>query len=91
MFGSLIYADKLNIITSIAPQKTFIKAIGKDKVKVTVMVKQGQSPHTYEPKPSQMINISKAIAYFTIGVEFEHNWLSKFSSLNKNMLIIDSA
>jgi len=44
---------KVNTIVSILPQKTFVKAIGGDKVNVSLMVKPGNSPHTYEPKPSK--------------------------------------
>ena len=53
------------------------------------MVKPGNSPHTYEPKPSQMRAISKADLYFAMDVEFEHVWLKKFQSINKNMKIVD--
>jgi len=79
----------INIVVSVLPQKTFVKAIGKDKVNISVMVKPGSSPHTYEPKPSQMKNISKADIYFSIGVEFEKVWLNKFKNQNKDMIISD--
>jgi zinc transport system substrate-binding protein len=85
---NFLYA-KINIVVSILPQKTFVEAIGKEKVNVTVMVKPGNSPHTYEPKASQMKDIAQAKLYFSIGVEFENSWLSKFSNQNKNMLIKD--
>jgi len=78
---------QVNIIVSILPQKTFVKAIGKDMVHVTVMVKPGNSPHNYEPKPSQMKAITKANIYFSIGVEFENSWLDKFANQNHNMQI----
>ncbi len=80
---------KPNIIVSIAPQKTFVKKIAKDMVDVTVMVPRGSSPHSYEPKPSQMMALSKANIYFTIGVEFEKVWLKKFHSQNANLIFID--
>jgi len=81
---------KLNTIVSILPQQTFLKAIGGDKINITLMVKPGNSPHTYEPKPSQMIQIHKANIYFTIGVEFEKVWLPKFKSQNQDMIIVNS-
>jgi zinc transport system substrate-binding protein len=81
---------QINTIVSIAPQKYFVKKIGGDKVSVSAMVLPGNSPHTYEPKPTQMIAVSKADIYFSIGIEFEHAWLNKFQSTNKNMLIIDN-
>ena len=84
---SFAYAN-VNVMVSILPQKTFVEAIGGDKVNVSLMVKPGNSPHSYEPKPSQMKNIAKADIYFAMGVEFEHAWLVKFKNQNKKMDII---
>jgi len=85
---STLYAN-VNVAVSVLPQTTFVKAIGGDKVDVSLMVKPGNSPHTYEPKPSQMRDISKADIYFSIGVEFENHWLPKFANQNKEMEIAD--
>jgi zinc transport system substrate-binding protein len=90
LLTSLSFAN-VNVVVSIVPQKVFVKKIGGEKVKVTVMVKQGSSPHDYQPKPSQMKDISKANVYFSIGVEFENIWLEKFSNQNKNLLLINSS
>ncbi len=81
--------SNINAIVSIAPEVTFVKAIGGEKVDISLMVQVGNSPHTYEPKPSQMRAIAKADIYFAIGVEFEHVWLSKFHSLNEKMQIVN--
>ena len=83
--------SNINVVVSILPEQTFVKAIGGDKVNVSLMVQPGNSPHTYEPKPSQMIDIAKADLYFAIDVEFEHVWLPKFQNLNPKMQIIDLA
>jgi len=87
-FTSLAIA-KTNVIVSITPQKTFVQKIAKDLVDITVMVAPGSSPHAYEPKPSQMMALSKADIYFSIGVEFEKVWLERFKSQNKNLSIVD--
>jgi len=76
-------------MVSILPQKTFLEAIGGDKVNVTLMVEPGNSPHTYEPKPSQMVSVAKADLYFAMGVEFEDVWLPKFLAFNKKMHVVD--
>jgi zinc transport system substrate-binding protein len=83
--------SNINAVVSILPEQTFVKAIGGDKVDVSLMVEPGNSPHTYEPKPSQMIDIAKADLYFAIDVEFEDVWLPKFKNLNPTMQIIDLA
>ena len=79
---------KINIAVSITPQQTFVEKIGGDKVNVTTMVKPGSDPHSYEPKPSQMIAISKADIYFPIKIEFENAWLEKFKEQNDKMEFI---
>ena len=77
------------VIVSILPQETFVKKIAKDKVDIALMVQPGNSPHSYEPKSSQMISISKADIYFSIGVEFEDVWLKRFKSQNKDLKIVN--
>jgi len=79
----------LNIISSILPEQALIQAIGGDKVSVSLMVKPGNSPHTYEPKPSQMREVSHADLYLAIGVEFEEVWLPRFRAQNRQMRVID--
>ena len=79
----------VNAVVSVLPEKTFVEAIGGDKVHATVMVLPGNSPHSYEPKPSQMKAIAKADLYFAIGVEFEEAWLPKFANQNSKMVIVD--
>jgi len=85
---TLVYA-KVNIVVSILPQKAFVEAIGGDKINLNLMVKPGQSPHTYEPKPSQMKDIESASLYLSMGVEFEEIWLDKFANQNKSMKIVN--
>ena len=89
IFANISVFANINAVVSITPQKFFLEQIGGDKINVTVMVKPGNSPHTYEPKPSQMKDISSADIYFYIGVEFEESWLSKFSNQNRSMKLVD--
>ena len=88
LLTSYIFSN-INAVVSIAPVMHFVKAIGGDKVDISLMVKIGNSPHTYEPKPSQMTAIAKSQIYFAMGVEFEKVWLPKFQSLNSRMRVVD--
>ncbi|MBC7119812.1 MAG: zinc ABC transporter substrate-binding protein [Methanobacteriaceae archaeon] len=83
--------EKIIVAASIMPQKEFIEAVGGDKVKVIVMVPPGADPHTYEPQPSQLKELSKAKIYFQIGsgIEFEKTWMERLKELNPNMKIIN--
>ena len=79
---------KIDIAVSILPQKTFVEKIAGNKANVIAMVKPGSSPHTYDPKPSQLKEISNVQLYFPIEIEFENSWLDKFANQNKNMQIV---
>ena len=89
LLSSLSFAlAQVNVAVSILPQETFVKKIGGDKVSVMTLVEPGESPHSYEPKPSQMIALSEADIYFPIKIDFENAWLEKFESQNKDMEIV---
>ncbi len=82
---------KTTVAVSVLPQQSITQAIGGDKINVILMVKPGASPHSYEPKPTQMMALSLAKLYLSIGVEFEQAWLPKFKAQNPGMKIIDSS
>lgn len=93
LFGIIIYpravrAEDTTVFVSILPQKYFVQQISKGRVSVEVMVQPGASPATYEPKPSQMKQLSSSAVYFAIGVPFEAAWLGKIAGVNPNMSVI---
>jgi len=53
-----------------------------------VMVLPGNSPATYEPRPKQMVALSRARLYYAIGVPFEKVWLEKIVAPNIKMLLV---
>jgi zinc transport system substrate-binding protein len=88
IFGDGVAADKLPVFVTITPQQYFVQQIGKDLVDVQVLVEPGADPHTYEPKPQQMVAISKARLYFAVGIELEEAKLSKITATNPNLKVI---
>jgi len=91
MVGSRAYGqERLRVFVSILPQKFIVEQIGREIVDVDVMVQPGASPHTYEPRPQQMVAISRARLYFAIGVQFEKAWLERIASSNPAMKIINT-
>ena len=81
-------ADKLQVFVTIAPQRYFVQKIGKELVNVHVMVPPGADPHTFEPKPQQMIAIADAKLYFAIGTDFEEARLDKIISTNPQIKVV---
>ena len=84
---------KIGVVVSIGPEVEWVKAVGGDKVNVTLMVPSSSDPHTYEPLPSQLIQVSKAKMYAEIGssIEFENNYMNKIKEANPNMLVVNAS
>ena len=82
--------DALEVTVSIVPQQYFVERIGGDLAKVSVMVLPGASPAVYEPKPQQMVALTKSRLYFAIGAPFERVWLKKFAKINSSMRIVNT-
>ncbi len=78
------------VFVSILPQAYFLERIGGDRVHVEVLVGEGQSPHTYEPPPRQMALLSKAKAWFLIGVPFERPLVKKMTSIRSEMVFVQT-
>lgn len=84
---------KIGVGVSIGPEVEWVNAVGGDKVHVTLMVPEGADPHTYEPLPNQLTQVSNAKMYVEIGspLEFETNYMDKIKSANPNMLIVNAS
>lgn len=62
---------KLRVVASIAPLADFARQVGRDKVDVVLLLPPGASPHTYEPVPRTVREISKARIFIKIGAGLE--------------------
>ena len=83
-------AATLKVVVSILPQTYFVERIGGEHVEVKAMVEPGASPATYEPRPEQLVALSEADAYISIGVPFEKAWLGRIASANPDMRMVDT-
>ena len=89
----LYFPDKgwtkpIPVFVSILPQKYFVERIGKEQVKVEVMVNPGESPATFNPNPKKMSLLSQAKLYFSIGVPFETIWIERIQSIHSNLQFV---
>jgi len=84
---------KIGVVVSIGPEMEWANAVGGDKVDVTLMVPANADPHTYEPLPNQLTQVSNAKIYVEIGspLEFETNYMDKIRATNPNMLIVNAS
>jgi zinc transport system substrate-binding protein len=83
----------LTIAVTILPQKQFVERVAGDHARVIVLVPPGASPHTHEPTPKQLEDISKASVYIKVGsgIGFERAWMDKLIGINPRMTIVDSS
>jgi zinc transport system substrate-binding protein len=80
----------IRVFVSILPQAYFVEQIGADRVSVDVLVEPGKDPHTFDPTPRQMMALSEAQIYFTIGLSFENRIIKKVQSVNQKLLIVQT-
>ncbi len=77
------------VAVSILPQAYFIDQLAGDLVQTVVLVGEGQSPHSYEPSPSQMAMLAKADVWILSGTDFELTLKDKVANLYPNLTIVD--
>ena len=67
-FSPFSWGEKLQIGVSLAPLCSLVQEVGKDKVEVFQLIPNGASPHTYEPRPSDVKKIEEGQAFFLVGL-----------------------
>ena len=62
---------KLQVVASVYPVQEFVKAVGKDRVDVSLLVPPGTEPHDWEPTAKDLAKIkgSALLVYHGAGLE----------------------
>ena len=87
---NIVENSKIQIIATLFPQYDFIKAVGKEKVEVSLLLSPGVESHSYEPTPQDMVNIRKA-DIFVYTSEIMEPWAVKIAESvdKKEVLTLD--
>jgi len=64
-------SDKISVVTTIFPFYDMVRAIGDGNADATMLIPVGSEPHSYEPKPSDIITITNADIFMYVGPELE--------------------
>lgn len=82
---------KLTVVTTLFPLYDFAKAIGGDKAEVKLLLPPGVEPHSFEPKPEDVVRISKAdLVVYTS--EYMEPWAVKLlKSITSRPEVVDSS
>jgi zinc transport system substrate-binding protein len=66
----------LKVVVSLFPLQEFARAVGGEKVQVILLLPPGAEAHSWEPKPSDVVKISRADVFIYIGPSMEP-WVHK--------------
>lgn len=84
-------SSSLLVFVSIVPQTYILERIGAPYVKVEALVPANQDPHTFTVTPQKVLDLTRARAYFTIGMPFEERLREKLSGANQQLVFYDMA
>lgn len=79
------------VCAGIPPIAGFAERIGGEHVRVQSLLAPGQSPHTFEPTPKVIADVSSARLLFEIGLPFERTIVSKIGNAEKRLEIVDAS
>lgn len=84
-------AAGLQVVTTLFPLYDFARSIGGDKAQVTMLLPPGVEPHTFEPRPEDMIRISRA-GLFVYTSRYMEPWAEKIiTGINSTSLRVVNA
>lgn len=98
VLGALVSAQTkqtdtpLEVVATLFPTYDFAKQIGQDKVHVILLLPPGVEAHTFEPKPSDIVRISKSDVFVYTG-KFMEPWVEDILNglSNKRLVVVDAS
>jgi zinc transport system substrate-binding protein len=84
--------NRLRVIATIYPIYDFARNIGGDKVKVSLLLPPATDVHHFEPRPEDIVKISKSDIFLFTNFEMEQ-WayrIIKAAAENTNMLAVET-
>ncbi|HAM50788.1 MAG TPA: zinc-binding protein [Nitrospiraceae bacterium] len=83
---------KLKVMTTLFPLYDMAKNIGADKAEVSLLLPPGVEPHSFEPKPGDIVKINEADVFVYTG-KFMEPWAEDVIKgiVNKNLIVVDTS
>jgi len=84
--------EGLHVMTTFYPLYYFSSEIGGDRAEVRMLVPDNTEPHSWEPRPSDVINMGRTDIFVYNGQGFEP-WLDSFLSSvgNGDLILVDTS
>jgi ABC-type Zn uptake system ZnuABC Zn-binding protein ZnuA len=85
-FGALAHpaAAALRVVATTEDLASLAREVGGDKVTVVGLAKGYQDPHFVDPKPSFILEVSRADLLIVVGRELEIGWLQPLITSSRN-------
>lgn len=77
------------VFATIDPLAWFVERVGGDRVQVESLVAGGECAETYEATPKQMARLSRARAYFAIGMPMEEILVPRLKANAPKLVVFD--
>ncbi|MFZ5585444.1 MAG: metal ABC transporter solute-binding protein, Zn/Mn family [Thermodesulfobacteriota bacterium] len=82
-------AQALELAAGVPPVAWLVGRVAGPEATVQILSGPGQNPHTFEPTPKQVAGLSRAAAYFSVGLPFEEKVLAKLKAANPGLRVVD--
>jgi zinc/manganese transport system substrate-binding protein len=82
--GGVRAAAPLKVVTATEDLASLAKEVGGDRVTVVALAKGYQDPHQVDPKPSFILEVSRADLLIAVGRELEIGWLPALVTSSRN-------
>jgi len=88
----LVHAEKLTVVTTLFPLYDWAKILGGEQAEVSLVLPPGVESHSFEPKPQDVVRISKADLFVYTG-EYMEPWVeSLLKGISSGSLqVVDSS
>jgi zinc transport system substrate-binding protein len=85
-------ADKLKVVTTLFPLYDFARNVGKGKVEVSLLLPPGVEPHSFEPKPNDIVRVNRADVFIYTN-KFMEPWAEDIlrGVGRSDLLVVDSS
>jgi zinc transport system substrate-binding protein len=83
-------SERHKILVTFYPIYKFTKAVGGEKVDVSIIIPSGVEPHDWEPTVKDIERLKKSNMVIINGAGLE-SWISKLVSENPDIIVVDSS
>lgn len=85
-------AKKLQVVTTLFPLYDFTRIIGGDRVEVRLLLPPGVEPHNFEPRPEDVVRLTKA-DFFIYTNKYMEPWAAGILKgvENKGLVVVDAS